>query len=1037
MNVSAPFVRRPIMTILAMVTILFFGFVAYRNLPVSDLPDIEYPTIEVQAWYPGANPDTMANNVTSVLEQQFLTIEGIHTISSTSKTGSATMVLQFVLEKSIDSAAQDVQAAINASAAQLPQNLPYSPTYQKVNPTATPILFLSLHSATMTHADLYNYAKKNIGQHLSIVNGVASIALWGSPYAVRVQVDPQKLAAKNIGLDEVAAAIKSQNIYEPVGVLYGSTREVNLDVDGQIRHADGYNSMIIKNKNGAVVRIRDIGRAMDNLQTDKFYLHFIKPDLDEPCVIIGVSKQPGSNTLQIMKQIDQLLPELEKQLPGSVKLEPSFDLSTFIKEAIFDVQFTLFLSIALVVMVIFIYLGKVMNTIIPALAIPLSIMGTFIVLSSFGYSVDILSLLAITLSVGFLVDDAIVVIENVVRHVEHGERPIDAAFNGSKEISMTIVSMTICLAAVFIPFLFMKGIIGRLLHEFSITIISAVLLSGIISLTLTPMLCSRLIPTFNPQARQNRVERFSKGIHQRMIAFYKKTLLWSLSHRIVILSGGILCLIGSIVLFLVLPREFLPGNNAGAIEGFTIASESTSPFQMFKYQEQVNEVIKKNEYYDSITSLASSYTTDNQGIFFIDLKPPNKRPDIQKIMDELAPKLFDIPGLKVYMKAVPLINLDIGTSASKGQYQYTLQSLNSEDLYKYGPILFERIKRLSGFTQVYSDLEIQLSQLKLHILRDRASVLNITAADIENTLGYAFADGNLSPINEPDNQFYVIMEVLPKFYNDPSMLSQLYVRSSTTGKLVPLNQVVEMKESVGPLNVNHINGFPSITISFSLRDIPLSTAITSLDRLAKEILPPSITGKVQGAANIFLESFSNLGFLLMITFFIIYIILGILYENFLQPITVMSTLPPAAFGGLLCLLIFQQPISLYSFLGIILLLGIVLKNGIIMIEFANVAVAQGKKPHEAIEDACLIRFRPILMTTLSALMGAVPIAIGFGGITAEGRAPLGIVIIGGLILSQILTLYLTPVTYLYLEELQLKIDRWRLSREKIKDGDGT
>ena len=1031
MNLSAPFIRRPIMTTMIMSAILFFGIIAYKALPVSDLPDVDFPTIQVSATYPGANPDTMANNVTSVLEQQFLGIDGIQTITSTSNTGSATIVLQFVLEKSIDAAAQDVQAAINASAAQLPQNLPYTPTYQKVNPSATPILFLALHSATMNPADLYNYAKNTIGQHISVVNGVSYVYIYGSPYAVRVQVDPQKMAARGIGFDELSNTIQSQNIYNPVGVLYGSTREMNIDVDGQIPRAEGYNSMIIKNNNGAVVRIRDIGQALDSMHTDKFYLNYLTKDIDEPCVVIGVQKQGGTNTLAIIKGINKLLPDLQKQLPGSVKLSRVIDLSVFINEAVHEVQFTLFLAILLVIIVIFIYLGKVMNTIIPALAIPLSITGTFIVLSCFGYTVDILSLLAITLSVGFLVDDAIVVIENISRHVENGEKPIDAAYKGSKEISMTIVSMTTCLAAVFIPFLFMEGIIGRLFHEFSITIISAVLISGIISLSLTPMLCSKLIKPHNQTSKSNKMEQFSIAMNQKMVSFYKKTLIWALSHRLMILLGGIVCLVLSVVMYKLLPRDFLPGNNIGAIQGFSIASDSTSPFQMIKYQKQINEIITKTPYYENIVSIAASYTTDNQGIFFMHLKPTDQRPNIQKIIDELLPKLSEIPGLKIFMKPFPLIDLEVGTSLSKGNYQYTLQSLNADDLYKYGPVMYQRMKQLPGFTQVYSDLEMQLTQLKMHILRDRASMLNVTASAIENVLGLAFANSNLSPINEPDNQFYVIMEVLPKFYSDPSMLSQLYVRS-TTGKLVPLNQVVEMKESIGPLNVNHINGFPSVTISFNLQGASLSSGLEALQKLSNEVLPSSINANVQGAANIFLQSFSNLGYLLLITIFIIYVILGILYENFFHPITVMSTLPPAAFGGLLSLLIFQAPISIYSFLGIVMLLGIVLKNGIIMIEFANQAAREGKTAYDAIVDACMIRFRPILMTTISALMGAVPIALGIGGITAQGRSPLGIAIIGGLIFSQVLTLYLTPVTYLYLESLQ----NWK-KRTTVKDADGT
>jgi len=1037
MNLSSGFIRRPVMTILVMLAILFFGILCYKIVPVSDLPQVEYPTIEVTVSYPGAEPQTMANNVTAPLEQQFLTIQGITTITSTSTTGNASIVLQFVLDRSLDGAATDVQAAITAANPQLPQNLPYAPTYAKVNPSASGILYFALTSKTMSLGDLYEYAHNVIGERISIIEGVSQVYTYGEPFAVRVQVDPQKLTAKQIGIDQLALAIQNANVNKPTGVLYGTHKEYTIDVDGQMYAAEAYNNLIIKNNNGAITRLSDVGQAVNSLQDDKYYLHFFTEQQAYPCVVLAIQKQPGTNTMQVISNIKKILPRIEKELPGSVKLWNIYDQSEYIQEAVDEVEITLLIAIGLVVLVIYVYLGKLLDTFIPACAIPMSVIGTFIVLYLSGFTVDILSLLAITLSIGFLVDDAIVVLENIVRRVEGGETPMQAAINGSKQISVTILSMTLSLVSIFIPLLFMAGILGRIFHEFAVTIISSVLISGFVSLSLTPMLCSRLVPAYNSQRKKTRIERFSSWLNQSLIRYYSRSLEWVLLHRLTILLIGALSLGLTIVLFLTLPKDFLPNDDTGFIEGYTQADDSASPFQMIKYQETLTEIILKNPYIDSIISIGGM-PADNQGIFFLRLKPLSKRPEVQEIIASLYAQMQEVPGVMSFLKTMPLINLDIGTGSSKGDYQYTLQSLRTEDLYKYGPIMFQRIKALRGFSQVYSDLEVKKPQLKLHILRDRASVLNVSAESIEAALGFAYATGNLSPINEPENQYYVILETLPKFYRDPSQLAQLYVTSSE-GKLVPLSQVTEAIETLGPLSVNHINGFPSVTISFSLIDMPLGTAINNLNKLAQEVLPPTVNGDVQGSASIFTSSFANLTGLLLVTFFVVYIILGILYENFFHPIAVMSTLPPAALGGLLTLYVFQETFSLYAFVGLIMLLGIVMKNGIIMIDFANDAIEkEGKNAHDAIKEACLIRFRPILMTTFAALMGAVPIALGLGGATSLSRRPLGMVIIGGLLFSQVLTLFVTPVTFLYLETLREKIAAYRKNKEtpkNLKDGD--
>jgi HAE1 family hydrophobic/amphiphilic exporter-1 len=1024
MNLSGIFIERPIMTILVMAAILFFGAFAYKKLPVSNLPDVDYPTIQVSASYPGADPTTMANTVTGPLERKFTTIQGIQTITSTSNTGSTTIVLQFNLDKSIDLAAIDVQSSINQAQQQLPQNLPYQPYYTKVNPTASPILYLALTSSTMTQQDLYDYGYSILAQRLNIVDGVSQVQVYGEPYAVRLQLNPQKMAAVGIGFPDFAQTIQAANVYIPTGVLYGPKREFTIDCSGQIYDAKDYGPLIVKNNQGAITRVSDLGRPLNSLQNDKFYLHYLTPQSDDQTVVLGIQKQSGYNTIAVIQSIYELLPTLAKELPGSVNLITMFDQSQYILESVHDVQLTLFIAFLLVVFVVFVYLGRLINTLIPTLAIPMSIMGTFIVMMLCNYSVDILSLLALTLAIGFLVDDAIVVLENIARHVEMGKSRWEATLEGSKEICFTILSMTLCLGSVFIPMIFMGGIIGRLFSEFAMVILVSVLISGFISLSLTPMLCSRLIATHTPDHVKGRVELFSERLNEFLVSYYRRGLEVILNHKKSTLAGGVLSVLLTVYLLGILPKNFLPPDDMGFVQGFTLSQDGTSPFLMIDYQTKLSKMMQPEPAVESIISMASE-SVDNQGIFFLRLKPWGERPPILDLIAELRKKLSVIPGLQVFMKPMPLLNLQIGTSTAQGDYQYTLQSLDGNDLYKYAPVLIQRMQTLPGFIGVTSDLHVTEPQLQIEILRDKASVLDVSASEIENTLNWAFADTNLSPINEPANQYYVIMETLPKYYKDPGKLSQLYVRSST-GQMIPITAVTQMKESVGPLAVNHLDGLPSVTITFSLGDIPLSTALDNLQKLADEVLPASISKSVQGTGSVFQESFADLNVLLMITIFVIYVILGILYENFFHPITVMSTLPPAALGGLLSLIITGNPLSLYSFIGIILLLGIVMKNGIIMIDFANEAMSkEGKNPHDAIVHACLTRFRPILMTTVSALMGAVPLALGIGGSTAQSRRPLGYVIVGGLLFSQVLTLFLTPVIFLYLEALKRRIFKER------------
>lgn len=1019
MNLSEPFIRRPVMTILVMATILFFGFMAYEIMPVSDLPNVDMPTIQVSVSYPGASPDTMANAVTTPLEQQFMTIEGIQSVSSSSNTGSTSIILQFSLDRNIDAASTDVQAAISRAQPNLPSNLPNQPTYEKVNPAATPILYYVLSSPNMTLADLYDYGNTFIGERISMVEGVAQVTTYGSAYAVRVQVDPEKLAAKNLGLDSVTESIRLTNVDLPLGTLYGERDDFTVDVDGQIMRAPGYSELIIKNQNGDLVKVKDVGRALDSVQNDKFFQSYVTHKGTEQCVILAIQRLPGMNTVQIVQGIRDELKKLEPQLPSSLKLEVIYDQSESIIEGVDDVKLTLIVAFCLVVIVIYLSLGKALNTIIPSISLPMSIFGTFAAMYLLGFSIDILSLLALTLSIGFLVDDAIVVLENNVRHVQKGEAPMDAALKGSQEISITVMSMTLCLIAAFIPLLFMGGVVGKLFREFACTIIIAVLISGFVSLTLVPMLSSRFVKPYSQQ-KKPKMEEFADRINERLKNFYKPCLIFALNHRLIMLGVGLASIVLSLVLFTVVPKDFLPPDDIGFLEGFTLARDGTSPFLMNKYHEEINKIGIQDPNIDSIISI-SSYSNPNEGNLFFRLKPFKERKPMSDVVTELSEKLSHIPGVNVYLSPLPLINLQVGGTAT-ALYQYSLTSIDREALYEFAPKLLAKMKTNPAFTQVSSDLRIHQPQWELHILRDKASNYNVNATAIENYFQYAYSDNKISQINAQINQYDVLIETLPEFYRDPRVLSKLYV-TSTTGSQVPLSEILQVKETVGPLTVNHINGLSSVGISFNPGEgMPLGTSLNVLNKIAKENMPPQVYGQVIGTADIFTASFKSLNFLMILSFFVIYVVLGILYESFIHPLTVMSALPPTLLGGLFTLYILNQTLSIYSFVGLILLIGIVLKNGIMMVDFAIVAVEkEGKSAYDAIVEACLIRFRPIMMTTICAIMGGVPIAIGVGGAMAQTHVSLGLCIVGGLIISQMLTLLLTPVLYFYFETLQEKI----------------
>ncbi|WP_316357342.1 efflux RND transporter permease subunit [Candidatus Neptunichlamydia sp. REUL1] len=1046
MSLSEPFIRRPVMTTLVMASILFLGMLAYQGLPVSDLPDVEYPTIEVTTSYPGAGPQAMADTVTSPLERQFTSIEGIETIASSSTNGSSTIVLQFNLDKDIDAAATDVQSAINQAQPNLPADLPNYPTYKKTNPSQTPVLFLSVSSDLMSLGDLYDYAYALMGRRLGMVNGVSDVDVYGSPFAVRVQVDPDYLSAHQIGINEVANSIVNSNPELPVGNLYGPDTEYTIQVDGQMETAAGYNELIVRNNNQALLKVKNLGNAINSLQNDKYALNYITKEGEVPCVVIAIVKEAGANTIKVIEGVKDMLEEIKWELPTSVKLEYLFDQSAFIMESVHDVELTLIVAFILVVLVVLFYLGKFLDTVIPILALPMSVVGTFALMFVYGFSIDILSLLALTLSIGFLVDDAIVVLENIHRHVEMGKTTWEASLNGSKQISFTILSMTLSLACVFIPLVFMDGIMGRMFREFAITIVTAVLISGFISLSLTPMLCSRFVSQSSHDKKKNWIERISDKLTTSLLNLYKKGLNIVFKHRFMTVLAGCASVAATIYLGASLPTDFIPGDDLGFVNGFAVASDPTSPYKMIDYQNKLSEIIKNDPNVQDHVAVAA-IPNPNQSLMFIRLKPFKDRASMTKCIQELLPKLQEVPGVSAFLRPLPLINLDVGTSMSMGNYQYTLQSTNTDALYEDVEKILNEMRQSSDFTQVISNMHNKAPYLDVHIDRDRAYELNVSANAIESTFEYAYSGGRLSLINGTEDQYYVIIETVPSAYKNPTVLDKLYVSASTNTAIsdrnannnvgtkfptqVPLSAVASWKETVGPLSVAHINTLPAVTISYDLgKGVPLGTALSNLNTIADSTLSSDVHAIQIGSSQIFQQSFASLKFLFVITIFAIYVILGILYENFIHPLTVMSAIPPAALGAIITLIIFGQPLSLYAFIGIIMLLGIVLKNGIMLVDFANEGIREGKDIHTAIYEACCARFRPILMTTFAAMMGAVPIALGIGGSTAQSRRPLGMVVVGGLIISQILTLYFTPIIFTYLEGMRQK---FHIGRKKKTD----
>jgi HAE1 family hydrophobic/amphiphilic exporter-1 len=1018
MHFSRIFIERPIMTTLVTFAIILFGVVGYRALPIAALPSVDYPTIQVNAAQPGANPETMASSIATPLEREFSTIAGVRSISSSNTQGITTITLQFALDRSIDAAAQDVQRSI--AQALLPP-MPRPPSFVKQNPSEQPILFLSLTSDTLPLYTVDEYAQTKLAQRISSVSGVSRVQIFGEQkYAVRIQVDPDKLASHGVGIDDLQRAIQQANVNLPTGRLRGPMQSFTVQSSGQLMQASAYRPMVVAWRNGVPLRLEEVANVVDAVEDNKTAAWRD----DKRAMILAISRQPGSNTVQIVDDIRKLLPEIQSALPPSVELQVIYDASEGVRASIHDVEFTLILTIGLVVMVIFLFLRNLSATLIPGSAVVLSIVGTFAAMYLLGYSLNTLSLMALTLCVGFVVDDAIVMLENIVRYMEMGKGRFEAAMLASKEIGFTIVSMTVSLIAVFLPVLFLGGMVGRLLHEFSVTIVVAILISGFVSLTFTPMLGSRYLPQHNRRHGFVYVA-LEKGF-DAIAQLYAATLRAVLRHKFATMAVALVMLAGTIYIFETMPTGFIPSQDGAFILGITMGGQDVSYQSMAQRNKAVADIIRSDP---NVATVGAFSQESTQAFVFAMMKDRDQRNlSVDDTIQELRPKLAQVPGIMAFLQNPPPITINGQFATSL--YQMTVQSVNLSDVYEWAPKLTARIRTLPGFVDVNNDLLIASPQVNVDIDRDRAISLGVSPEQIQDALYSSYGDRQVSYIYAPANQYSVILEVQPQYQSTPDALQKIYIRSAQN-HLVPLNEVATVTRSVGALSVNHFAQIPAATVSFNLQPgFSLGQAAAAVNDVIRELgIPASVTVNFQGTVKEFEESFKNLTILLIVAILVIYIVLGILYESFIHPITILSGLPSAVFGALLTLVLFHKELDLYAFVGLIMLFGVVKKNAIMMIDFAIEARREGKSPADAIFQGCTLRFRPIMMTTMAALLGTLPVALGYGS-GADARQPLGLAVVGGLLVSQLLTLYITPVLYLYLEQLQLWLGRSNVRPEE-------
>src|SRR6478672_2787379 len=1032
MNISETCIRRPVLTTLMTASLIVFGVFAYRLLPVAALPAVDFPTIQITAQFPGASPGTMASSVASPIERQLSTISGISSMNSSSSLGLAQITIQFDLGRNIDGAALDVQTALATAARLLPIEMTIPPTFRKVNPGDFPVLYIALRSDTLPLSTVDDYAETVLAPQISQLPGVAQVLVYGAQkFAVRVQVNPTEAAARNISLEDVRSVVAKANSSTPVGVLTGPKQSVTLAATSAMPHADDYRDVVVAYRNGAPVKLNQIARVIDSVENDKVATWYN----DARSVVLAVQRQPDANTVQVVDLVRQALPAMRAQVPPSIQMEPLFDRSLSIRAAVTDVQETLAIAITLVIMVIFLFLRKVSATIIPALAVPVSLVGTFAAMYAFGFSINNMTLLALTLSVGFVVDDAIVMLENIVRHIEGGMRPFEAALKGSREIGFTIVSITFSLIAVFIPVLLMGGMVGRVFREFAVTVAVAIVVSGFVSLTLTPMLCARVLRAHDETKKPNNVLRIFEAMFDSWLRAYEWTLDWVLARKALMLVVTLATLGGTVYLYMLVPKGFFPQEDTGFLIGVTEAATDTSFEAMRVRQQALVEVLKSDPAIDYINSTVGSggpNPTANYGRLFIALKPQKARDNAAVVIGRLRQKARQIPGMQAFFQSIQ--NLSIGGRISKSQYQYVMQSGDTESLNRLAPDMRDKIEKIPGLLDVTTDLYIKNPQMTVDIDREKAAVYGVTVDQVRNQLYNAYGARQVGTIYMPSNDYQIILEAQPQFRVDPSDVSKLYVKTANN-QTIPLDAVARLVPTVGPLQINHQGQQPAVTISFNLApNYSLGYAVDQITAIEQNSnLPATIATGFSGTAQVFQDSLRGQGVLILAAVFAAFVILGILYESFIHPITIISGLPSAGIGAILTLMLFNMELSVIAMIGIVMLVGIVKKNAIMMVDFALERRRVGLSAEHAIREAALLRFRPIMMTTFAAIFGTLPIAIGAGA-GAELRQPLGVAVVGGLCVSQLLTLFITPVIYIYLDRIDRRLRR-RLEPQAGEDED--